>query len=61
LPKLYHCHLHVEPIHPSIVNRKCPHPLGDVIMKMIAKNPNDRYDSCDQLRIILADVARPRI
>lgn len=61
LPKLYHCHLHAEPIHPSLVNRKCPHPLGDVIMKMIAKNPNDRYDSCDQLRIILADVARPRI
>lgn len=61
LVKLYQCHLHADPIHPTVVNRKCPHALGDIIMKMIAKDPAKRFDSCDQLRIVLADVGRPRI
>lgn len=61
LQKLYFCHVNTEPVHPTLVNRKCPHALGDIIMKMIDKNPAKRFDSCDQLRIILADVGRPRI
>lgn len=61
LPKLYHCHLHVVPQHPSEVNRKCPRNLGDIIMQMMEKNPNKRFESCDQLRIKLADIGRSRI
>ncbi len=61
LQKLYYCHVNTDPVHPTLVNRKCPHALGDIIMKMIAKNPAERFESCDQLRIVLADVGRPRI
>jgi serine/threonine-protein kinase len=61
LQHLYQCHLRIMPDHPSIVNTKCPPLLGDIIMKMVDKNPEDRYRDCDQLRIALADVGRSRI
>ncbi|MBX7256537.1 MAG: serine/threonine protein kinase [Candidatus Hydrogenedentes bacterium] len=61
LAKLYNCHLRVVPLHPSMVNRKCPQAIGDIIMKMLEKDPAKRYESCDQLRIALSEAARPRI
>ncbi|NIA15925.1 MAG: protein kinase [Nitrospiraceae bacterium] len=61
LQKLYHCHLHLMPDHPSLFTKKCPPVLGDIIMKMIAKEPSKRFRDCDQLRIALADVGRSRI
>lgn len=61
LQRLYQAHLKVIPFHPHTVNRRCPQALGDVIMKMIEKDPQKRYESCDQLRIIISDVCKPRI
>ncbi|MBI4557052.1 MAG: serine/threonine protein kinase [Candidatus Hydrogenedentes bacterium] len=61
LQKVYFCHLRVIPDHPSKVNPACPHALGDIIMKLMDKNPENRFESCDQLRIGLADIGRSRI
>lgn len=61
LQKLYQCHLKVIPTHPTDVNKRCPRNLGDIIMKMMDKNPANRFKDADQLRIALADVGRSRI
>ncbi|MCP4639002.1 MAG: serine/threonine protein kinase, partial [bacterium] len=61
LDRLYQCHLRFKPEHPTTINRRCPKNLGDIIMKMLEKEPEDRYESCDQLRIVLSDVGRSRI
>jgi len=58
---LYQCHIRVVPDHPSLVNKKCPPVLGDIIMKMMDKKPENRFRDCDQLRIALAEVGRSRI
>lgn len=59
--KLYQHHLKSSAPHPSQVSRKCPQPLGDLIMHMIAKEPKDRPESCDQLRIRISEIGRSRI
>jgi serine/threonine protein kinase len=51
----------VTPEHPTIVNGKVPKTLGDIIMRMLAKDPERRYDDVTQLRIALAEVSRSRI
>lgn len=61
LQKLYLCHLKVMPEHPSVANPQCPPHLGDIIMKMLDKKPENRFRDCDQLRIALADIGRSRI
>lgn len=61
LQRLYQCHLRVVPDHPSDVNPKCPRPLGDIIMRLLEKKPEDRFRDCDELRIALADIGRSRI
>lgn len=61
LQKLYMCHLHLAPTHPTAANREVPQTLGDIIMKMMDKNPANRFTDADQLRITLSDVGRSRI
>lgn len=61
LARLYQCHLHVRPFHPTDVNPRCPRELGDIIMRLLAKEPEARYQDADQLRISLADIGRRRI
>jgi serine/threonine-protein kinase len=61
LQLLYQCHVRVIPDHPSTVNKTCPPGLGDIIMRMIDKKPENRFRDCDQLRIALADIGRSRI
>jgi eukaryotic-like serine/threonine-protein kinase len=61
LQKLYHCHLRVTPEHPTIVNSKCPRQLGDIIMKLLAKDPKGRFADMDQVRIAFADIGASRI
>lgn len=58
---LYECHMRVNPEHPSVVNPKCPRDLGDIIMKLLAKQPKERFTDCDELRIALSRVGRGRI
>ena len=61
LSKLYQCHLGVMPEHPSLVNPQCPTGLGDIIMKMLQKRPDQRFADCDQLSVALSQLAQPRI
>jgi eukaryotic-like serine/threonine-protein kinase len=61
LQHLYTCHLRFMPEHPSTVNPKCPHDLGDIIMRTLAKEPKERFRDCDQLRIAISDIGRSRI
>ena len=61
LQRLYQCHVHYMPDHPSIINPKCPQKLGDIIMKLLSKKPEDRFGDCDELRIILSSVGQSRI
>ncbi len=61
LPKLYHCHLNEKPLHPTIVHKECPQVLGDIIMRLLEKDPKKRYQDCDSLRISFSDIGRQRI
>ena len=61
LHKLYECHLRIVPEHPTTVNRKCPQELGDIIMQLLNKRPENRYRDCDELRIALANIGKSRI
>lgn len=61
LQRLYECHLQVMPDHPSEVNSRCPRDLGDIILKMMSKEPADRFESCDELRIRMSNIGRSRI
>ncbi len=61
LQHLYYCHLNVIPEHPSQLSKRCPPVLGDIIMRLLSKNPEKRFSDCDQLRIAMADVGRSRI
>ena len=61
LQRLYECHLKVMPDHPSYVNSRCPRELGDIIMRMMDKDPHKRFESCDELRIRMSDIGRSRI
>ncbi len=61
LQRLYECHLKVMPDHPSYVNSRCPRELGDIIMRMMDKDPHKRFENCDELRIRMSDIGRSRI
>ena len=61
LPKLYHAHLHELPLHPSVAEPKCPRVIGDVIMRLLEKEPKKRFQDCDSLRVHLSDVGKRRI
>jgi eukaryotic-like serine/threonine-protein kinase len=61
LQRLYMMHLRSVPEHPTFYNPNCPRDLGDIIMRLIDKKPENRYENFDQLRIALADIGRTRI
>lgn len=61
LQRLYQCHVQAQPDHPSLVNPKCPHALGDAILKLMAKKPADRFRDCDEFRIAISEMGRSRI
>ena len=61
LQALYKCHLVVTPLHPTQVNPKCPSDLGDIIMRLMSKKPEERYKDCDQVRIALSTIGTSRI
>ena len=61
IQKLYQCHTQIMPDHPNTINPKCPRVIGDIIMKLLAKRPENRFRDCDELRISLATSSRSRI
>jgi len=42
--ELVHCHIAKPPV-PQEVNAKIPKPVSDMILKLMAKNAEDRYQS----------------
>ncbi|HRI70831.1 MAG TPA: AAA family ATPase, partial [Polyangium sp.] len=56
--EIIHAHLTRRPIRPSTVNRAIPPALCDIIMKLLAKAPGDRYQSPTGLRLDLEECLR---
>jgi serine/threonine-protein kinase len=61
IQKIYQCHLQLIPENPNSINPQCPRELGDIILKLMAKKPEDRFKDCDVLRIVLGDIGKSRI
>ena len=61
LQKIYQLHLKAKPDHPTLVNHRCPQALGDIIMRLLEKKPENRFSDCDQLRIALSSIGVSRI
>ena len=43
--ELVHCHLAKQPIPPSTLNSEIPQPVSDIVMKLLAKNAEERYQN----------------
>ncbi|MGE5656699.1 MAG: AAA family ATPase [Actinomycetota bacterium] len=43
--ELVHCHIAKQPRSPQELNSKIPKVVSDIVMKLLAKNPEDRYQS----------------
>lgn len=54
---LIHCHLARQPVEPYIRNKDLPEPLSQIIMKLLAKDAGQRYQSslglCNDLQTLL--------
>lgn len=61
LQGLYMCHLGRVPDHPTDKNSDCPRVLGNIIMKLVEKDPKNRFQDSDELRIALSEIGRSRI
>ncbi|HIK16783.1 MAG TPA: AAA family ATPase [Leptolyngbyaceae cyanobacterium M33_DOE_097] len=55
--ELVHCHLAKLPIPPYELNSKIPKPVSDIILKLMAKNAEDRYQSAWGIKADLEDCA----
>lgn len=53
LLELVHCHLAQEPSPPATVSPNLPPGLSDIVMKLMAKDADDRYQSASGLRVDL--------
>jgi PAS domain S-box-containing protein len=47
--ELMHCHIAKQPIPPHELNSALPRPVSDVVMKLMAKNAEDRYQSTNEI------------
>ncbi|WP_438002273.1 AAA family ATPase [Sorangium sp. So ce185] len=54
LLELVHCHIARLPPPPAQISPDVPRPVSDIIMKLLAKSPDDRYQSAYGLRMDLA-------
>ncbi len=55
--ELVHCHLAKPPIPPCELNPKIPKPVSDMILKLMAKNAEDRYQSAWGIKADLENCA----
>ena len=55
--ELVHCHLAKPPIPPCELNPQIPKPVSDIILKLMAKNAEDRYQSAWGIKADLEDCA----
>ncbi|MFY7998282.1 MAG: SpoIIE family protein phosphatase [Candidatus Kapaibacteriota bacterium] len=47
---ILHAHIAVEPVPPNVVNEAVPQELSQMVMKLLRKNPDDRYQSAQGLK-----------
>ncbi|MDY6970289.1 MAG: AAA family ATPase, partial [Spirochaetota bacterium] len=53
--ELFHSHIAITPEAPIRINSKIPEAISSIIMKMLAKNPEDRYQSAGGLKADLEE------
>jgi serine/threonine protein kinase len=58
---LMYMHVHENPEPPDVRNAKVPVWLRDIILKCLAKNPDDRFATADELGKALAVRMRPKL
>jgi PAS domain S-box-containing protein len=51
--ELVHCHIAKQPLSPSQVNPEIPQPVSDILMKLLSKNPEERYQSAWGIKVDL--------
>ncbi|KPA11708.1 multi-sensor signal transduction multi-kinase [Candidatus Magnetomorum sp. HK-1] len=51
--RLIHCHIAKSPLSPHELNLDIPRPVSNIIMKLMAKNPEDRYQNIDGIKVDL--------
>ncbi|MBI5570570.1 MAG: AAA family ATPase [Desulfomonile tiedjei] len=56
--ELVHCHIARVPIPPADLNPAVPRPLSDIVMKLMAKDASERYQSSRGIRADLEECAR---
>ncbi|MGP1386202.1 MAG: AAA family ATPase [Thainema sp.] len=47
--ELVHCHIAKQPTSPQVHNPNIPQPLAEIVLKLMAKNAEDRYQSAEGL------------
>lgn len=55
LVELVHCHIAKQPNPPHEIQPEIPPPLSHIVMKLMAKNAEDRYQSAQGLRVDLQE------
>jgi predicted ATPase/signal transduction histidine kinase/GAF domain-containing protein/tRNA A-37 threonylcarbamoyl transferase component Bud32 len=55
--ELVHCHLAKPPVPPDELNSEIPKPVSDIILRLMAKNAEDRYQSAWGIKADLEDCA----
>ncbi len=58
---LMYMHVHETPEAPDVRNKEVPAWLRDIILKCLAKNPDDRFASAKELRLALAEHKAPEL
>ncbi|MEO6863158.1 MAG: AAA family ATPase, partial [Microcoleus sp.] len=48
--ELVHCHIAKQPIEPHELKKTIPKPVSDIILKLMAKNAEDRYQSASGIK-----------
>jgi serine/threonine protein kinase len=55
--ELVHCHIAKQPVPPHELNATIPKSVSDIVMKLMAKNVEDRYQSAWGIKADLANLA----
>jgi predicted ATPase/serine phosphatase RsbU (regulator of sigma subunit)/tRNA A-37 threonylcarbamoyl transferase component Bud32 len=53
--ELVHCHIAKQPVPPGSINPEIPQSVSDIVMKLMAKNAEERYQSAFGIRVDLAE------
>ncbi|MBW1863408.1 MAG: serine/threonine-protein kinase PknK, partial [Deltaproteobacteria bacterium] len=48
--ELVHCHIAINPPPPCELNKDIPQPISDIVIKLLSKNAEDRYQSSSHLK-----------